>query len=136
MDINRVGEYIEAVGRRFQRMATAGVDTEGIAGFHDMIDSALANEGRISPGQLQYLLDRTHPCGRLPDYRTHKGYDRLYGSIPDCPVSDLVAMTDWRQSVPRGLRRQLKQLGIGLPGSRPKPRPRPVTWGNGLFSQI
>jgi hypothetical protein len=136
MDINRVGEYIEAVGRRFQRMAAAGIDTEGIAGFHDMIDSALDNEGRISPGQLQYLLDRTHPCGILPDYRTHRGYDRLYGSIPDCPVRDLVAMTDWGQPVPPRLKRQLKQLGIGLPGARPKPRPRPVTWGNGLFTQI
>jgi len=89
--------WIEAARKRFECMAKAGIDTEGIANIDRMYDHIKRTQ-HITVGQAQYIFDRTHPKGLYPRYNTFRRYHERYGSLMRCDLRHLIAsdVVDWR----------------------------------------
>jgi hypothetical protein len=56
----QIDKWVEQVITRFFNMAEAGVDTVGLKKAKQMA-TRYYQEGYITPGEFQYLWDRTHP---------------------------------------------------------------------------
>jgi len=113
MNENILAEYLTAVAARFQAAHRRGVDLEAWPRFEAMLDYFNRYQ-HIRPGHFEYLINRTHPRGKYPNYRQHRGYDCSLGSIPDCPVHELQAIVNWRLPVSRELQTLMAQLGYNL----------------------
>ena len=114
MDIELLHLYLTSVRDRFYHMSEAGRDTDGLQRFNEMLDRAGAGSGLITPGEFEYLMDRTHSRGRYPDYNTHRGLDVQYGSMRPFPVEAMIEFTDWRLPVSSTLSRRLLDLGYNI----------------------
>jgi hypothetical protein len=91
-----VVNWIEAARNRFEQMALAGVDTEGIENVKRMYDHIKRTQ-HITVGQAQYIFDRTHRLGRYPRYNTFRRYNKRYGDLIRCDLTHLVMsdVVDW-----------------------------------------
>jgi len=122
MDIEILDQYLRSVQERFERVSAAGVDTEGLVRFDQMLEQALAGSGLITPGEFEYLMDRTHSGGRYPHYNTHQGLDLKYGSMRPFPLESMIDCTDWRLPVSSTLNRRLLDLGYNIKINRARLR--------------
>jgi hypothetical protein len=74
-------------------MELAEVDFVGIKKATAMCEGYLKNK-TITPGEFQYIYDRTHPKGKLPKYNKT---GKKFGLMDECPVDILVEhVVDWR----------------------------------------
>lgn len=110
MNYELLEQYLTSVCRRFSNMAEAGRDLEGYDRFQQMV-AVTTETGLISPGEFEYLMDRTHPAGKYPDYNQYRNYDQQYGSMLAFPLEEMMYITDWRLPVSRQLRLRLDNLG-------------------------
>lgn len=98
-------DYLMSVEHRYERMAKAGLDVVGYERLQKMI-TRFMNKGSITPGEAEYLFDRTHPAGRYPDYNTKMGFDVRFGYMETFPTEimrDFVI--DW--SIPNTFKSKL-----------------------------
>jgi hypothetical protein len=91
--LNTIEEYFCSVLERYATMERNGVDTVGLHRLIKMLEH-YQEHGTITPGEFQYLFDRTHPLGKFKQYNI-KG--RQYGLMLQCPVELLATFAvDWR----------------------------------------
>jgi hypothetical protein len=90
--LNTIEEYFCSVLQRYATMERNGVDTVGLTKAIQMAER-YTSTGTITPGEFQYLYDRTHPKGKLKDYNQR---GKKYGLMMECPVELLVKYAvDW-----------------------------------------
>lgn len=92
-----VAVWLDSCQTRFKNMHSAKLDMNG----WPALQKALTNfdeKGYFTAGEMQYLFNRSHPKGALPDYNTHKGYHKKFGNLEQCPIKDLVdsGLVNWR----------------------------------------
>lgn len=141
-DQARLYQALEQMEARFQNASTTinrrtgrPWDEIGIQRFTKMLEN-LNKTGTITPGEFEYLFDRTHPRGRLPNYNRHCGLDRKLGSLPECPVDIFVKITDWSAGMATNFRRRLTQeLGVDIPRCRTAAPPVISSTYNDLFTE-
>ena len=121
MDIEILDQYLRSVQERFERVSAAGVDTQGLVRFRQMLAN-WEQSGLITPGEFEYLMDRTHSGGRYPHYNTHQGLDLRYGSMRPFPLESMIDCTDWRLPVSATLNRRLLDLGYNIKINRARLR--------------
>jgi hypothetical protein len=95
--LRRVAEWLDSCLTRFKNMSEAGLDENG----YPAIQKALSNyqdKGYFTVGEIQYLFNRTHPKGKYSTYNTHKGYNKKYGNMMECPLKDIIDanIVNWR----------------------------------------
>jgi hypothetical protein len=74
-------------------MKQAGIDELGLTIATNMVERYLT-QGVITPGELEYVYNRTHELGDLPKY--NKTGAKKYGLMKKCPVELLVThVVDW-----------------------------------------
>lgn len=88
-----IDDYFASILSRFYNMEQQGIDLVGIKKATKMVEGYLKTR-TITPGEFQYIYDRTHPLGKLPKYNKT---GRKWGLMNECPVSLLVEwVVDWR----------------------------------------
>ena len=117
----RVDEYIAAALARWHSMAQAGVDTEGLDRLLPAAER-LNEGGKLTPGEAEYLWDRTDPAGRFPRYNRHLGLHKKYGSLLPFP-EELMDYVDW--NLPHPFRQRLLKAGYKPPKPRGIQPPQP-----------
>lgn len=91
---NQIEDYLEKILTRYQNMEQHGVDSLGLKRLSEMCERYLRT-GKITPGEFQYLYDRTHPDGKYPNYMNNRRY-RRYGQVPQIPSQIFAEHTvDW-----------------------------------------
>ena len=100
-----IDDYFASILTRFHNMKTSEVDELGLDRAIVMIEGYIA-KNTITPGEFQYIYDRTHPCGRLPKYNKS---GKKHGLMKECPVEIMVEwVIDW--SIPNHpIRSQLNE---------------------------
>lgn len=87
-----VDDYFASILNRFFNMKQAKIDELGLARAIEMVERYQAT-GTITPGEFQYIYDRTHPQGRLPKYNKT---GKKHGLMDTCPVQIMVThVVDW-----------------------------------------
>jgi hypothetical protein len=117
-----VEDYFEAALQRWQAMRDAGVDAEGYDRLYPAISDLYQKQQLLRPGEAEYLWDRTDPAGRLPNYNTHRGLHKKYGSMLPFP-EQLMDYVDW--NIPHPFRQRLLKAGYKPPrprGIQPEPQ--------------
>jgi len=85
--------YFESILTRFYNMEQQEVDLIGIKKATKMVEGYIKTN-TITPGEFQYIYDRTHPLGKLPRYNKT---GKKFGLMLECPVALLVEfVVDWR----------------------------------------
>ena len=135
MDIELLDQYLTSVRARFECMSRAGLDTDGLVRFDRMLDRA-TESGLITPGEFEYLMDRTHSRGRYPDYNTHRGLDLKYGSMRPFPLEAMIEFTDWRLPVSSTLNRRLLDLGYNIKINRARLQAADRGWVHPAFETL
>jgi len=88
-----IDDYFASILSRFWNMNQSGVDDVGLTRATEMVERYLTT-GTITPGELDYIYNRTHPLGSLPKYNGTGA--KLYGAMKKCPVEILVThVVDW-----------------------------------------
>jgi hypothetical protein len=88
-----VDDYFASILSRFYKMHQSGVDLIGIKKATEMVEGYL-NTKTITPGEFEYIYDRTHQLGKLPKYNKT---GKKWGLMNSCPVDILVEhVVDWR----------------------------------------
>ena len=95
--IRNVADWLTSCETRFRNMESADLDKNG----WPALKKALKNyneKGYFTVGEIQYLFNRTHPQGALPNYNKHRGYNKIHGDMRRCPIQDLVdsGVVNWR----------------------------------------
>lgn len=110
-----VEQYFEAALQRWRAMRDAGVDSEGYDRLFPAICDLYQKQQLLRPGEAEYLWDRTDPAGKLPNYNTHRGLHRKYGSMLPWP-EELMDYVDW--NIPHPFRQRLLRAGYKPPRPR------------------
>ena len=88
-----IDNYFESILQRFWNMKQAKIDEVGLTKATEMVERYLT-QGTITPGELDYIYNRTHPLGTLPKY--NKTGAKKYGLMKECPIEILVThVVDW-----------------------------------------
>lgn len=88
-----IDDYFASILQRFSNMKDANIDELGLTKAIKMVEGYLSTK-TITPGEFQYIYDRTHPKGEFPKYNT-KG--KRHGLMNECPVQILTEhIVDWR----------------------------------------
>jgi hypothetical protein len=92
-----VAAWLTSCETRFKNMQSAKLDMNGYPAFKKAMKD-YDDKGYFTVGNVQYLFNRTDPRGAIPNYNTHKGYNKKYGDMLPCPVKDLVdsGLVNWR----------------------------------------
>lgn len=93
----KVAEWLATCQTRFYNMYKAQLDPNG----WPALQKALKNydeRGYLTVGEVQYLFNRTHPLGAYSDYNTHRGYNKKFGNMMQCPIKELIDSNtvNWR----------------------------------------
>jgi hypothetical protein len=129
----QVEDYLISVVTRFNRMYSEGRDIQGLGKALQMAQRWLKTQ-TITPGEFQYIYDRTHPLGKLPTYN-YKG--RQYGLMMECPATILIShVVDWsipHSSAHRQIAQDWPQLHGDIYNTLVKPAATITTDGQPLF---
>jgi hypothetical protein len=88
-----VDDYFASILQRFWNMKQAGVDEIGLKKAIEMVER-YQNTKTITPGEFEYVYNRTHSKGKLPKYNKT---GKKWGLMNECPVDILVEhVVDWR----------------------------------------
>jgi hypothetical protein len=88
-----IDDYFHSILVRFYNMELANIDLIGIKKATKMVEGYMKTN-TITPGEFQYIYNRTHPLGSLPKYNKS---GKKWGLMQECPVSLLVEfVVDWR----------------------------------------
>lgn len=92
----KVCTWLTAAHARFENMYHANLDLQGLPNINKAIEH-LQDHGYLTVGQIQYLFDRTHPLGKIPNYNTHRKLNKRYGNMVQCNLNDLIDsnLVDW-----------------------------------------
>ena len=105
---NQIENYLEKVLARYQNMESSGVDPLGLKRLTEMCERYIRT-GKITPGEFQYLYDRTHPHGKYPNYMNNKRYKK-YGEVPQIPNHIFAEyVVDWTIPHDTDFRRQAQR---------------------------
>ena len=96
-NVNIVNNWLISCRDRFQNMADADLDKNGIGAITKAINN-FNEKGYFSVGELQYLFNRSHPMGALPNYNTKNNYHKKFGNMLPCPLKEIIDINiiDWR----------------------------------------
>jgi hypothetical protein len=126
-----VEQYFEAALQRWQAMRDAGIDSEGYDRLYPAIRDLYQKHQLLSPGEAEYLWDRTDPAGKFPNYNRHRGLHLKYGSMLPWP-EELMDYVNW--NIPHPFRQRLLKAGYKPP--RPLGiQPLPVQLPQHLFTE-
>ena len=94
--IQNVNEWLISCYDRFENMYNADLDKNGLPAIQKAIKH-FSETGQFSVGEFQYLFNRSSSLGALPKYNTHKGYDKRYGVMKECPLADIIStgLVNW-----------------------------------------
>lgn len=110
-------------------------DSIGIQRFTKMLEN-IRDTGTITPGEFEYIFDRTHPQGRYPRYNRHCGLHRRLADMPVCPVATMIKIVDWDKAPNNKFRRRLTQeLGYDIPRRHTAASPVIPSTYNDLFTE-
>ena len=95
--LKNIALWLDSCSTRFKNMELAKLDMAGRPAFEKAMRD-YEDKGYFTVGSIQYLFNRTDPRGALPNYNTHKGYNKKYGNMLPCPIKDLVDsnLINWR----------------------------------------
>lgn len=96
-NVTVVNSWLISCRDRFQNMADAKLDENGIVAITKAINN-FNEKGHFTVGELQYLFNRTHKMGALPDYNTKNNYHKKFGNMLPCPLKEIIDINiiDWR----------------------------------------
>lgn len=87
-----VDDYFASILNRFYNMKQANIDELGLKRAVKMVER-YQQTGTITPGEFEYIYDRTHELGRLPKYNKT---GKKHGLMDACPVEIMVThVVDW-----------------------------------------
>lgn len=89
---NIVDNYFASILTRFFNMKQHHIDELGLQRAIEMAER-YQDTGTITPGEFEYIYNRTHAKGKLPKYNKT---GKKYGLMDQCPVDIMVEhVVDW-----------------------------------------
>lgn len=93
-------DWILSCDSRFTNMFNAGIDLNGKPALDKAIEHFKKTK-KFTPGAVQYWFDRSHKNGAMPGYNTHRGLDKIHGSISTAPVDAIIlsGLVNWTMRI-------------------------------------